>query len=109
MQRHSTFGFSWLVFSVLLTLNATLTLARDISNEQRAASEARDTYNNAVAHEADLGKQIADQEKRVATEQARLKDLQDKQAANKSAVDNAKVDLEAKVQALEKAWPERNK
>lgn len=106
MRQQLKWPYVLVLFSLIFS---TTTLARDISNEQRAASKARDTYNNAVAHEADLGKQIADQEKRVATEQARLKDLQDKQAANISAIENARVDLEAKVQALEKAWPERNK
>ena len=109
MQSHSTFGFSWLVFSVLLTLNATPTLARDISNEQRAASEARERYNAAVSNEASLSKQVTEQEKRVATEQARLKELQDKQLQNKALIESAKIDLDAKVQTLESVWEERNK
>lgn len=109
MQRHSKLGFSLLVFSVLFALNATPTLARDISNEQRAASEARERYNAAVSNEASLSKQVAEQEKRVATEQARLKELQDKQAQNKGLIDSAKTDLDAKVQTLESVWEQRNK
>ncbi|HOY71209.1 MAG TPA: hypothetical protein PL131_10665 [Methylotenera sp.] len=109
MQRYSPFSFSWLIFSVLFTLSATPTLARDISNEQRAASEARERYNAAVSNDASLSKQVAEQEKRVATEQARLKDLQDKQAQNKALVDSAKTDLDAKVQTLESVWEQRNK
>lgn len=98
-----------LSLGILIMTFSSTTVARDISNEQRAASEARDTYNNAITNERGLSQQIAEQKKRVATEQARLNDLQDKQAANKSAIESAKVDLEVKVQALEKAWPERNK
>lgn len=96
-------------FGIFLFALANPALARDISNEQRAASEARDRYNQTLADEASLTKQIADQEKRVATEQARLQDLQAKQVENKAAVENAKKDLDAKSEVLEKVWEERNK
>lgn len=96
-----------LLFS--LAVASTIVLARDISKEQRAASDARDVYNGAKSTDATLTQQIIEQEKRVASEQAHLKELQDKQMANKAALENAQIDLDAKVMTLEKVWNERNK
>jgi len=86
-----------------------MAFARDISNEQRAASDARDVYNQAKSVDNSLTQQIADQEKRVTAEQTRLDELKNKQLANKAALKNAEVDLNAKVMTLEKVWDERNK
>ncbi|MGB4812302.1 MAG: hypothetical protein WBP13_07470 [Methylophilaceae bacterium] len=107
MQHHSKVKL--VLFSLLLVTFALPSLARDISNEQRAASEARDRYNDATSNEAKLSKQVAEQEKRIAEDQSRLKELQDKLATNKSEAENAKADMDAKVEALERAWPDRNK
>lgn len=85
------------------------TLARDIGVEQRAASVARDEYNQAKSDAADNVQKINAQEKRVADEQARLKQLQDNQKAANARLEKAKADLEAKEKALELVWPERNK
>lgn len=109
MQRFSISKILVFAFSVLLATSFTPSFARDISKEQRAASDARERYNAAVSDDATLSKQVADQEKRVATEQARLQELQEKQAQQKSTVENAKADLDAKVQILESVWEERNK
>lgn len=92
-----------------LCISSSNVLARDISNEQRAASDARNRYNSAKSNDDNLGKQIAAQEKRVADEQARLKNLQDKQVEAKTELENAKADLDVKVNTLEKVWDERNK
>ena len=83
--------------------------ARNISEEQRATSAARDAYNQAKSDTADNTQKISTQQKRVADEQARLKQLQDNQTAANARLDKAKADLEAKEKALEKAWDERNK
>jgi dsDNA-specific endonuclease/ATPase MutS2 len=93
----------------LMVLIANVTYARDIGNEQRAASSARDEYNQAKSDVADNGQSISAQEKRVADEQARLKQLQDNQAAANARLEKAKADLETKEKALEKAWEERSK
>ncbi len=77
--------------------------ARDISAEQRAASNARDHYNETKSNDAALTKQIADQEQRVAAEQARLTELQNKQSANKAAYESAKADLDAKSECARKS------
>lgn len=98
-----------LVMLIGLMMASNETLARDISHEQRAASDARDAYNRAKSTDDALTQQIAEQEKRVASEQAHLKALQDKQMANKATLENAQIDLDAKVMTLEKVWNERNK
>jgi dsDNA-specific endonuclease/ATPase MutS2 len=84
-------------------------LARDIGVEQRATAAARDEYNQAKTDAADNAQKISAQEKRVADEQARLKQMQDNQAAANTRLEKAKADLEAKEKMLEKAWEERNK
>ena len=84
-------------------------LARDIGVEQRAASVARDEYNQAKLDAADNVQKISAQEKRAADEQARLKQLQDNQTATNARLEKARADLDAKEKALEQVWPERNK
>lgn len=98
--------FLLIVLSAVISSNA---LARDIGVEQRAASTARDEYNQAKTDAADNAQKISAQEKRVTDEQARLKQLQDNQAAANTRLEKAKADLEAKEKILEKAWDERNK
>ena len=98
----------FLLFGLSVAISSTA-LARDIGLEQRAASAARDVYNQAKSDAVDNVQKISTQEKRVADEQARLKQLQDNQTAANARLDKAKADLEAKEKALEKAWDERNK
>lgn len=95
--------------SLCFCLTSGAVLARDISNEQRAASAARDRYNQAKSNNTRLAEQVSAQEKRVADEQARLKTLLDNQANAKNELQSAEADLETKVNALEKVWDERNK
>lgn len=95
--------------SLCLFLAASAVFARDISNEQRATSEARDRYNQAKSNNAKLAEQVFAQEKRVTDEQARLKTLQENQAKANTELQSAEADLEAKVNVLEKVWDERNK
>ena len=99
-------AFLFIGLSVAISSNA---LARDIGVEQRAASAARDEYNQAKSDAADNTQKISAQEKRVADEQARLKQLQDNQTSANTRLEKAKTDLEAKEKALEQVWPERNK
>jgi chromosome segregation ATPase len=98
--------FLFIGLSVAISSNA---LARDIGNEQRAASVARVEYNQAKSDVADNSQSINAQEKRLADEQARLKQLQDNQEAANTRLEKARADLETKEKALEKAWEERNK
>ena len=98
--------FLFIGLSIAVSSNA---LARDIGVEQRAASTARDEYNQAKSDAADNVQKISVQEKRVADEQARLKQLQDNQIATNTRLEKAKTDLDAKEKALEQVWGERNK
>ena len=98
--------FLFIGLSIAISSNA---LARDIGVEQRAASTARDEYNQAKSDAADNVQKISAQEKRVADEQARLKQLQDNQAAINTRLERAKADLDAKEKVLEQVWGERNK
>ncbi len=98
----------FLLLGLSMTISSTA-LARDIGVEQRAASVARDEYNQAKSDAADNVQKISAQEKRVADEQTRLKQLQDNQTATNARLEKAKADLDAKEKALEQVWPERNK
>ena len=98
--------FLFIGLSIAVSSNA---LARDIGVEQRAASTARDEYNQAKSDAADNVQKISAQEKRVADEQARLKQLQDNQTATNTRLEKAKIDLDAKEKALKQVWGERNK
>ncbi len=98
----------FLLIALSVAISSTA-LARDIGVEQRAASAARDEYNQAKSDAADNVQKISAQEKRVTDEQARLKQLQDNQTATNARLEKAKTDLEAKEKALEQVWPERNK
>ncbi len=98
--------FLFFGLSIAISSNA---IARDIGNEQRTTAAARDEYNQAKADAADNEQKISAQEKRVADEQAHLKQLQDNQAADNTRLEKAKADLEAKEILLEKAWEDRSK
>ena len=98
--------FLFIGLSVAISSNA---LARDIGVEQRAASTARDEYNQIKSDAADNTQKISAQEKSVTDEQARLKQLQDNQTATNTRLERAKADLDAKEKVLEQVWGERNK
>ncbi len=92
----------------LLYFSVADAFARDIVIEQHNASEARIEYNKAKSNFESITQQIANQEKRIADEQAKLKDLQEQQIAAKNHLEQAQVDLDAKVKILEEAWEHRN-
>ncbi|MBC7756375.1 MAG: hypothetical protein H7Z20_07005 [Bdellovibrio sp.] len=94
---------------LLLTMANNVAFARNIGAEQRAASSARDDYNQAKSDAANNLQSISAQEKRVADEQAHLKQLQDTQTVVDTRLEKAKADLAFKEKALETAWEERNK
>lgn len=84
-------------------------IARDISNEQHAVSEARLEQIAAKTEVEENAKQIADQEKRLADEQTRLQALRLAQKTAQARLDKANAQLEQNLTILEKAWPERNR
>ncbi|MDX1914153.1 MAG: hypothetical protein SFU55_01105 [Methylophilus sp.] len=97
-----------LIYLFSLYFSATSAFAKDIVIEQHNASEARSEYNNAKANYESITQQIANQEKRITEEQAKLKNLQEQQIAAKNHLEQAQVDLDAKVKILEEAWEHRN-
>jgi len=105
----TTFTTASLLCVALLCICSTVVSAKDISNEQRNAYEARETYNKKKSAHADLVKRISQQEKRLVEEQARLDKLKAEEQSAKAAVDQAKTDLENKVDALNAVWHLRNK
>ena len=98
--------FLFIGLSIAISSNAS---ARDIGVEQRATSAARNEYNQAKSDAANNTQNISAQEKRVAGEQIRLKQLQGNQTATNARLEKAKADLEAKEKVLEQVWPERDK
>lgn len=83
--------------------------ARDITMEQTSASAARNEMENAQADYDEVTQRISDQEKRIAQDQAFLKEQQEKQAAAKIRLENAKIELDKKLQVLDKAWEVRDR
>ncbi|MFA6040081.1 MAG: hypothetical protein WC733_01100 [Methylophilus sp.] len=84
-------------------------LARDIANEQRNATEAREQYNKAQANYSDVTQSIAALEQQIAEQQAQLEVLKNKQATAESKLETSKANLDEKVQLLEQAWANRDK
>ena len=83
--------------------------ARDISSEQRNASAARKQYNEANSEYDAVTQRLSEQEKLVAHEQARLKELQDKQRDAETNLEKAKSELDIRDKALNNVWEERDK
>lgn len=98
-----------LITTIALAFCSTTTLAQDISNEQRNAYEARQTLNEKKSAHESLVTRTAQQEKRVQIEQDRLAKLRTDQQAAKVELDQAEVDLDAKVNALNNVWDLRDK
>ena len=93
----------------LTSLTHSIAFARDINVEQHNASEARDRYNKAQANYESLSKQISTLEQHIAEQQAKLNELKNKQSATQTEIDQAKIDLDNKIEILNRAWEERNK
>jgi peptidoglycan hydrolase CwlO-like protein len=96
------------ILSIISVLSSPA-LARDINVEQHNASEARKEYNNAKDNYDSITKQISTIEQHIAEQQAKLDQLKNEQANAQTNVDNAKLNLDQKVEILERAWEERNK
>lgn len=99
-----------LVGVVLATFSISIVVqARDISAEQKAASQAQDAYTQARADYDTVTKQVEAQEKFVVEQQIKLKALQEKQSAALASRENAKANMEAKEKILNEVWEQRNK
>jgi hypothetical protein len=99
----------YILFLLLgLTLSSSLP-ARDISSEQRSASAARKQYDEANSECDAATQRLTEQEKFVVQEQARLKELQDKQRDAKINLEKAKSELDIRDKALNDVWEDRDK
>jgi hypothetical protein len=94
---------------LMFVLTSLHVYARDITHEQQAAYDAREHYTDAVSDYEDSGKKVEAQKKILVREQAKLKELQDKQVAAQKEMDNAKADMDAKTKILDEAWEQRDK
>lgn len=86
-----------------------LAMAKDISNEQRNAYEARQEFNKKQSRHQNLLTRILQQEKRLQEEEARLDKLKSEEQVAKTELDQATVNLESKVNALNNVWELRNR
>ena len=83
--------------------------ANDITTLQYSVTAAEDELSAARTDYGTLGKLVQDQEKRFAQEQARLKDLQQKQAKAKERLDQAQIKVDQEQKALDRAWEKGKK
>jgi len=109
MKSHSIKSAALTVFVLSACVLSVPALARDISGEQRAAYDARLQYEQASSDYTNYTRQLELQQKLVAQEQAKLKDLQEKQNASQLVLEKATADLEAKDKILNEVWDQRDK
>jgi len=98
-----------LLILALLSAFSSVSLARDISNEQRNAYQARQEYNKQKSAHESLNKRVAEQEKYTEQAQAKLNQLRQEAQQAKAAAELAKANLENKVNALNAVWDLRDK
>ncbi len=97
-----------LLFTLSLCLLPSYALAKDISNEQRNAYEARQEYTKNKSNHENLLTRISLQEERIAKEQERLNQLKTEETMAKTKLEQSKIDLDAKVRALNAVWDLRS-
>lgn len=98
-----------LLLPIALTLPATPVQAEDPVTEQYNMAVVRKEYDAAQA-ELDAAKELVQQqEKRVAQEQARLKELQKKQSSANARLARIRPKFEQQQKALDKAWKAENR
>ena len=93
---------------ISLCLISPFAAAKDITTEQRNAYDARKAYNNNKSAHENLLTRIADQEKRVSDEQARLNQLKADEVAAKAKLDQSKNNLDEQVRILNDVWELRD-
>lgn len=98
-----------LLLAACLTIIPIITVAQDITNEQRNAYEARQTYNKKMSVHQNLLTRVSQQQKRVNDEQTRLSQLKADEQSAMSELELAKANLDSKVNALNTVWELRDK
>lgn len=102
-----------LMIKLLVALAATsiapaIAEAKDITNEQRQAYEARKRYIDNKSDYEKLLRNISKQEEHVAEEQEKLEQLKKDEVAAKAKLEQSKADLEVKNQQLNDVWDSRH-
>ena len=105
--KQSSIG-STLLVTLSLCLLAPFAIAKDITNEQRNAYDARTQYNEDKSHYENLLKRISQQETRIAEAQEKLNQLKAEEVEAKTALEKSKANLEIKTKALNDVWDSRN-
>lgn len=104
MIKHKLIQCLPIVLLGLISFSSTLVVARDVATEQYAASEARNNYDQAKADYDATTVMVSDQKKRIAQDQAILKERQNKQAMVKSQLVKAQALLNKRQSELNNAW-----
>ena len=78
--------------------------AKDVATEQYNVSAARKQYDTAHSEYDEVTHLIEVQKQRLAQEQSRLEDLQQRQQAAKAEMDKAQGRLKQQEKTLDKAW-----
>lgn len=97
-----------ILFTLCLTVSASIH-AKDITNQQRNAYEARQEYNQNKFDYESLESQISQQEKYLAEQQRKLNKLNADKERVKAKLDQSKQNLDEKVKALNQVWELRDK
>ncbi len=107
-MQSNNFSVQYYLVITALLFTVPIAIAKDISNAQRDAYEARETFNDNKSNYKNISTRLTQQQKRVAEEQKKLEQLISEQATAKSKLDESKVDLDRKVKILNEAWGSRN-
>lgn len=97
-----------LTLLLLSSMLSTPALAKDVALEQASVTAARQDYDKAKTAYDDISYAVSTQVGRIKDEHARLKELQDQQAAAKVKLANSKAVLEKKQKQLDRAWNSKN-
>ena len=100
---------NWILILLSLCLIVSVSShAKDITNQQRNAYEARQEYNQNKSDYESLLVQISEQERYLAKQQQKLDQLNADKVSAKEKLDQSKQRLDAEVKALNRAWDERD-
>lgn len=85
-----------------------LAMAKDITNEQRQAYQARERYQDNKSNHEKLLQRISRQESRITKEQEKLDQMKKDEVAAITELEQSKADLDAKTQTLNDVWDSRH-
>jgi peptidoglycan hydrolase CwlO-like protein len=97
-----------LLLTLSLCLLATFAIAKDITNEQRNAYEARKLYNENKSDYESLINRISELQSDIADDQQKLDQLKADEIKAKMDLERSKTDLETKTKLLNDVWDSRD-